>query len=164
MNTNKLRIKLGELEVEYEGSEAFLRAELPLLLKSIADLHKTADVFAGSRSAGPAVKANSQAGAGGAAAVNLSSSSIAAKLGFKDGGDLLLAACLHLALAKGKESFSRTEILSEMKSAKSYFKKSYGSNLSNYLNTLVTSGKLLQGAGGEYAIHADTLAELKPKL
>lgn len=38
--TSKIRIKLGPVEVEYEGNEAFLKDELPDLLSAVARLHK----------------------------------------------------------------------------------------------------------------------------
>ena len=38
---SKIRFKLGVLEVESEGSTAFLRTELPEVLKAILDLYKT---------------------------------------------------------------------------------------------------------------------------
>ncbi len=34
--TSKIRIKLGPIEVEYEGSESFLKEELPYLLAAVA--------------------------------------------------------------------------------------------------------------------------------
>ncbi len=33
----KIRIKLGQVEVEYEGSESFLKQELPDLIKTITN-------------------------------------------------------------------------------------------------------------------------------
>ena len=41
MNT-KLRIKMGAVEVEYEGSDDFLKKELPGLLKAVLALHAKA--------------------------------------------------------------------------------------------------------------------------
>jgi hypothetical protein len=34
--TSKIRIKLGAIEVEYEGSEQFLKEELPQLLTAVS--------------------------------------------------------------------------------------------------------------------------------
>jgi hypothetical protein len=36
----KIKIKLGEIEVEYEGSEAFLKLELPDLIRMGANLYE----------------------------------------------------------------------------------------------------------------------------
>jgi len=37
----KIRIKLGEIEVEFEGSEAFLKRELPDLVRMGSELYAT---------------------------------------------------------------------------------------------------------------------------
>jgi len=39
MTTSKIKIKLGAIEVEYEGSESFLKEELPQLLSAVSDLY-----------------------------------------------------------------------------------------------------------------------------
>jgi hypothetical protein len=39
---SKLRIRIGEVEIEYEGSDEFLKEELPELLKTAMELRKTA--------------------------------------------------------------------------------------------------------------------------
>lgn len=38
--TSKIRIKMGPIEVEYEGSENFLKEELPELLGTVSNLYK----------------------------------------------------------------------------------------------------------------------------
>ena len=37
----KIKIKVGEIEVEFEGSEAFLKRELPDLIRMGSDLYAT---------------------------------------------------------------------------------------------------------------------------
>ena len=41
---SKIRIKLGPIEVEYEGSEAFLKEELPQLLTAVSDLYSKSNI------------------------------------------------------------------------------------------------------------------------
>lgn len=41
---SKIRIKLGAIEIEYEGSENFLRKELPDLVKTVTELAKTSQI------------------------------------------------------------------------------------------------------------------------
>jgi hypothetical protein len=36
---SKIRIKMADIEVEYEGSEAFLKGELPAILDAVSKLH-----------------------------------------------------------------------------------------------------------------------------
>jgi hypothetical protein len=39
LTPSKIRIKLGDIEVEYEGAESFLKDELPALLNAVSKLH-----------------------------------------------------------------------------------------------------------------------------
>lgn len=39
--SSKLRIKIGDVEIDYEGTEEFLKQELPQLLKTAMELHKS---------------------------------------------------------------------------------------------------------------------------
>jgi hypothetical protein len=39
--TSKIKIKMGAIEIDYEGSEEFLKEELPSLLKTVSDLYKS---------------------------------------------------------------------------------------------------------------------------
>ncbi len=40
--SSKLRIRIGEVEIDYEGTEEVLKQELPELLKTAMELHKAA--------------------------------------------------------------------------------------------------------------------------
>ena len=55
--------------------------------------------------------------------LQMTTNTIAAKLDVKTGTDLALAACAHLALVKGADTFTRANILGEMKLASNYYKK-----------------------------------------
>lgn len=39
--STKLRIKAGSFEVEFEGTEGFLRSDVPKLIKSVNELHSS---------------------------------------------------------------------------------------------------------------------------
>jgi hypothetical protein len=41
VKATKLRIKEGSFEVEFEGTEGFLRSDVPKLIKSVNELHST---------------------------------------------------------------------------------------------------------------------------
>ena len=106
------------------------------LLKFAKDFVATAgEDTAGASSPGgkPGIKRKSS--------VALSTSSIAQKLGSKTGSDLAIAAAAHLVLVKKMDNFSHTELLAEMREAKTFYKKSYHSNLGNSLKTLVNAGR-----------------------
>lgn len=157
--SSKLRIRIGEVEIDYEGTEEFLKQELPQLLKTAMELHKA--------SGGPPAGAAGKTGAlGGASKVaSLTTGSIAAKLGAKSGSDLLMAAAAHLALVKNTEPFTRQQLLTEMQSATSYYKTTYSTNLTSYINrALQKDGPLSETAKNSYALTAAARTDLEKKL
>lgn len=159
--SSKLRIRIGEVEIDYEGTEEFLKQELPQLLKTAMELHKAAE----SNSSTQPDKKSKSVDRGGSSAISLTTNSVAAQLGAKSGSDLLLAAAAHLALVKKSEPFTRAQLLTEMKSATSYFNKNYATNLSGYLKTAIQKdGPLSETAKHSYALTAATRAELEKKL
>lgn len=160
--SSKLRIRIGEVEIDYEGTEEFLKQELPQLLKTAMELHKAA----GSPSPRDKDKKQASGDGGGQTEVpSLTTGSIAGKLGCKSGSDLLLAAAAHLALVKKSEPFSRQKLLAEMQEATSYYKSSYSANLSKYIKTaLLKDGPLSETAKNSFALKAASRADLEKKL
>jgi hypothetical protein len=159
--SSKLRIRIGEVEIDYEGTEEFLKQELPQLLKTAMELHKAA----GSTPAGdPAEKRKPGTGGGGHTVPSLTTGSIAAKLGADSGGDLLLAAAARLVLVEKTEPFSRSALLKEMKSATAYYKKNYAPNLSSYLKRAIKDGPLTEVAKDSFSLAAAAREELEKKL
>jgi len=155
----KIRIKVGLVEVEFEGSEEYLREELPALLELLSSLESGAgeDVNEESElleaSADPSAKK-----------LEMTTNTIAAKLDSKSGADLVLAACAHLTFVKGFDTFKRKNILGEMRLASNYFKETYSNNLSASLKTLVRNSKILETSTDTYALEARTKSELEKKL
>jgi hypothetical protein len=157
--SSKLRIRIGEVEIDYEGTEEFLKQELPQLLKTAMELHRAAGADNKSGSSG-----SSDGRKGGAGVPALTTGSIAAKLNATSGLDLLLAAGAHLTLVAKKETFSRQELLTEMQNASGYYKKSFSKNLTSYLNSALTDQKLTETAKNIFALSAKTRAELEGQL
>ena len=147
---SKIRIKLGAIEVEFEGSEQFLKKELPDLIKTVSELYKGSNL--------PAEADNSLV-SGAPPKIELSTGSIATKLGCKSGGDLALAAAAHLTFAKKTPVFKRKILLSEMKTASAFYKASYSGNLTKILNQLLKS-KFNEPSSGSYALTAETKEKL----
>ena len=154
----KLRIKTGTAEVEFEGSEDFLKNELPEILKAMLELRSRSGEGFESEDEGGKVPKKGQHN------TVLSTSTAAAKLGAKSGSDLVLAAAAALVIGGGKESFTRAELLSAMQSAKSYYKTTFRSNLSNYITTLIRSQDLLDHGGEKYGLHDRKQKELEKSL
>jgi len=160
--TSKIRIKIGDIELEYEGEEDFFKKEFPGILTATWKLYRE---IGPPKPTGPAAPANgpnvqpsSQGPVGGTTAT------FAAHLGCKTGPDLVLAAGARLTFVLNKETFDKKELLREMQSASSYYRKTYGSNLGAYVGRLVKKQKLVERAKGTYALHAGTRSEMEGTL
>lgn len=160
--SSKLRIRIGEVEIDYEGTEEFLKQELPQLLKTAMELHKAAGP---SSPASDSKKGKAGVAAAASGVLSLATNSIAVRLGVKSGSDLLKAAAACLALVNKTEPFSRQQLLREMQSATAYYKSTYGSNLTKYLrNAIQKDGPLSQTAQNAYALKAAARADLEKNL
>ncbi|MGD0724957.1 MAG: hypothetical protein ABSB63_05280 [Spirochaetia bacterium] len=150
---SRIKIKMGSIEVEYEGESAFIKKDLLALIKQLADLLKTSGIPLDTPTHGAVAK-------GGKMHTGITTLAIAKKLEYKSGPDLIMAAAAKLTFVDQNEPFSRKKLLAEMKTASGVFKKSYTNNMSGYLDRLVADGKLLSAGTNTYTI-AD---KEKPKL
>jgi hypothetical protein len=126
-----MRVKMGDVEIDYEGSDEFLKKDLLNLLKDMSQLRQPQT---GQDGQPPSQKQHVTHGA----KQDISTGYIAQKISAKTGTDLALAACYKMHLT-GKDTFSTSEIISGMREAKSFFNKNYPSNLPKYLKTLTKS-------------------------
>jgi hypothetical protein len=156
--TSKIRIKFGDIEVECEGSEDFLKKELPDLLETLSKF----------RGRGPAPEpevSGRQAGATGNGVRSRTTGSVAQAIAApSSGGGLLHAAAVKLTLIDRKDEFSRQEILDEMKSASGRWKTTYANNLSSYLQTAVKKKILVEARKDVYALATAQRTEAETKL
>ncbi len=161
MTTSKIRIKMGQIEVECEGSEQFLKKELPDLLESVTRLYEQSGggIAADGGNGGGT---NNSSGATGK--IVGTTATLAGKLGAKTAKDLIIAAAAQLTLVGGKAEFSRQELLTSVKSASGYYKESYSKNFTNYLNVRVKAGQLVEPRSGHYALSAKEKKELETTL
>lgn len=161
--SSKLRIKIGDVEIDCEGTEDFLKQELPQLLTTAMELRKAV----GKPQISPNNDKHAQGGIGtGSSEVpSMTTAAIAARIGVNSGSGLLKAAAAHLTLVKGVASYSRQQLLAEMQSATSYYKKNYSPNLSKYIKTaLQKEGFLSETATNSYALTAAASAALEADL
>lgn len=156
----KLRLRAGQVEVEFEGEESFAKKELPELFRMLAELRLASEPD-GEGADGKQDGGKRKRTVGGRHA---STSTIAGKLGHKSGANLVVAACAHLTLVKGDDSFDRKAILAEMKNATTYYRTTYMSNLGSYLKRLVDGHKLNEVANGKYALDAGERERLEQIL
>lgn len=94
----------------------------------------------------------------------MTTSTIAAKIRADSGRDLIRAAAAKLELVDGRASYTRQELLGEMQTATSYYKKTYSNNLSGYLNRLVRDDKLREVSKDTYALASGESSSLKNAL
>jgi hypothetical protein len=149
----KLVLKCGDIDVEYEGPEEFLKEELPKLIKAVAEL----------RSAGPARK---QAPAGadtGGADTEASVSTLAQRLSVSNGPELIMAAALSLARG-GVGSFTKKLLRDKIREAKTFYKATYSNNFDNYIAGLIKKGRLNHSGGNNYALPENEQTALEKKL
>lgn len=74
--------------------------------------------------------------------INMSTDTIANLLKVSSGPELALAAGAHLSIVMGKNTFSRKDLSTEMRTAPGHFKQSYIANLSPTLDRLKKDDKI----------------------
>jgi hypothetical protein len=149
----KLVLKCGDIEVEYEGPEEFLKEELPQLIKAVAEL----------RASKPPEESGNGGGGTSTGPGGLSVSTIAQKLGVTNGPELIISAALSYVKG-GAAAFTKKQLRERIREAKTYYKSSYGSNFDNYIGTLVKKGRLNHTSGDSYALPANELTSLNGRL
>ncbi len=155
----RIRIKLGQIEIEYEGDAKFLKADLLETVKQVLDLQKTHPAAAAA-SAPPAA----QVGGASGGEINYSTDTIATMLGANSGPEVVIAAAAHLHFVKGNTTFTSKEISTEVRTATSHFKKSFLSNLRTILKSLTKRQRLRLGSAGTYSLSGSETQKLKAKL
>jgi len=156
MASAKIRIKVGEVEVEYEGDAAFLDKDL---MKMVQELQKVAPVSAPpkdnpNKNTGSTGSAGSAGGSGGGSGSNpsLTTRAIATKLGLSGSRGLAKAAVIHLAIIKGMSTFKRSEINDAMRSATGIYNASMTGNLSPSIQKLLSDDVLVETGTETYSM------------
>jgi uncharacterized protein YcbK (DUF882 family) len=158
----KIRIKIGAIEIEYEGKASFLQDELLDLVQNVVGFY--AEHKAAIHIDTPQEKAEKSDSGGSSTHLDHSTNTIAGHLGATSGSDLAIAAAARLTFVKKREKFTHREIDTEMKSATTYYNKNMSSNLSSSLNTLVRGKRLNQVGKDVYALSANEKTTLEAKL
>lgn len=156
---SRIRIALGNLEVEYEGEQSFIEESLIELTERLVALSGISPSAAEAVSVALPSQSDSNS-----YSLDHSTNTIAQIISAKTGSDLALAAIVRLNLVKGRPSAPRADILDEMKQATTYYKDTYSSNLSAYLDTLVKARRVNLVARGTYALAASERSRLEPLI
>jgi hypothetical protein len=161
----KVRIKAGPVEFEYEGETELGVADIKDLFTHIETLFKVPVLAEGgdghAHPHGSTVEAPKPSVSGPTQKLHVNS--IATKLKAKTAADLAVAAAVALQIFDGKQTFSRAELLNEMKKANLHYKENMSSNLTQTLGTLVGS-KFNQINDGVYSFTADVYQDMESKL
>jgi len=160
LHVSKIRIKMGAIELEYEGSESFLKEELPDLLAAVSKLHT--DTGGALTSPAPAVTPPGPQRP--SPSLQITTGTIAGRVKCKSGPDLIRAAAARLHFGLGQTSFTRQQILDQMQEAPTYYKATYSKNLTQNLSGLVKGGKLNEISKDTYALTPGALDELRAQI
>jgi hypothetical protein len=154
----KIKIRVGEVEIEYEGDAAFLEKGLLDVCKQLSALNEQIP-------AAPIPPHKVHEDRGGVKSVGkLSTVTIANLLGSKTGPDLVIVAAAYLHFSEGKPEFTRGQILDAMKSATGYWEENYSKNLSTSLKNLTRTDKLRVVKDDTYSLPAKETTRLEAVL
>lgn len=156
MSECTVKISIGTLSVEYTGQQSFVEDGLLELIDALTE--KAPDVASiAPASGGSSMGAHTTIG-------HLSTNTIASQMSSHSGPDLIVAAVAHIQLVKGQDKANRAEIGKEIKSATTYYKASFGGNLTSYFNSLVKAKRLNQISQDAYALSASERATMESLL
>lgn len=161
VDSAKLRIKLGQIEVEYEGDPAFIQSGFLDTLKELVDIQQA---VAPTPIGGAASSNNVPHAPTGQPLLQQSTATtatIATKLSCKSGTDLALAAAANLHFTQGKAEFTRQEIIDAMKSATAFYNENHRKNLTQSLNTLIKNGRVRDRGGDKFGLSQAEIEKLE---
>ncbi len=153
----RIKIAIGAIQIEYEGSQEFLQEGLLDLTSRVLELAEKAGVNSEPNALARTMEPVPQG-------ESLSTNTIAQLIGVKTGSELALAAVAKIILVSKKPTADRQFILDEMKEAVTFYKESYSSNLSAYLDTLVKSRRLNIVSRGTYGLASAERGRLEQAL
>lgn len=165
--TAKIKLKVGSMELEYEGDPSFLTGGIEALLVTMGGL--VGKVPDDAPPPEPAVQVPPANGSGsgapaGGGPFTFSTNTIAAHLDAKTGPELVICAMAQLELVQGKASSTRHEVIAEMKNATTYFKQTMVNNLTSSLSGLVKAKRINQIAKDTYALSATERKQVEAKV
>jgi hypothetical protein len=153
----KIRLHVGSIELEYEGPEDFPVKDLPDLVARMLETSKSVEFPDHEVKHPPARTPQGPITSG-------TTSAIAGRIKCKGGKDLVLAAAAKLHLVGGSATFTRSQLLTEMKTATAYYKSSYLNNLTSYIARLVRATKFNEIGKDTYSLGEAAATDLRTKI
>ena len=160
--TERIRIKVGQIELEWESDGSLTLDNVKSLLRNLEALAPASSPQPSAYAAPPPSEKNKAAPAAGTQQ-KLFVTTIAAKVAVKGPSDLARAAAAYLQFTEGKQTFSRQDLLETMKKAPAYFNENVRKNLSRIITALIP-GTFNQVGNDAYSLTASQYAELEKVL
>lgn len=155
--SSKVKVKVGLLEVEFEGSEDFIQNGLLTFVESLSGMTTMLQVNTQDNQtimSSQESETRSESRPVQSGSIQGTTNTIAAKLKVSSGPELVVAAAAHLTFVKAQDKFHRKDLLEQCQSAANYYKQSYSGSFSKNLNNLVKAGQLAEQSKDVYAIPA----------
>lgn len=147
MGISKARITADGVELEVEGANL----DVPQLINQVTEMRRALGPSpASAQGSDPARSDGERAAASNVPAT--STNTIASLANASTGSDLVMAAMAHITLVQRRDVATRRELLDEMRGAKTFYKETFSSNLSSYLDTLAKGKRLNLVAKETYAL------------
>ena len=164
--SSKICVKFGELNIEFEGTEDFIKEGLLQFTKEALGLLKEEGSKKQHNTGGGDGFSEKQPSSNNNSSnqLDMSVASIMSKIGGDGGPDLALAAAAYLTFVSGQATFSRVELLAAMKTATSFYTDTMSSNLSRTLDRLTKESKFVQKGNKNYAIQNAVNNQLQSQL
>lgn len=161
--TSKIKIRIGDVEVDYEGAHGYISDALPKLLETIVELRqRVASLADGDGDDGNADGTSRDADKD--KDIRGTVTAIAAKLNVEEAADLVIAAMAKLTFVDKQQSSDRKVILAAMQSATGYYKPAMSSNLTKTFKGLLAANRITEPASGQFALMALERKKLEGKL
>ena len=162
----KIRLKVGDVEFEYEGKSSIFKKELKEFLSEKGGLDKMRSlsnpILESSTGNQQSVndQRNSSVGLGNS---KLTTHLMSKYLNAKSAPELIMCVMAYRELALNQNKSSRSEIHNEMKTMRTY-KKSMGNSLSTDFKRLLQNGKIYEAEKEKYSLDLDELNNIKNKI
>ena len=152
---SKIKIKIGKIEFEYEGQTEFAQNDIKDVFSHLEAL-SSSDSEPSDSEGGASLARKGQNGT-----KKLHTSTIASRLVGKSAPNLVVSAAAHLQIIEGKKTFSRQELLADMKSATTHYNQNMSSNLTKMLNTMISQQTINKVGTDSYSLSDIKITELE---
>lgn len=158
---HKLKFSHGNVSFEIEGSPDFIEENLEPLFNKCFEISSKTGVLNTPIESTNAYSSNKVEQP---FDPTLSTNTIALTTNAKTGSALVIAAIAHLQLVKGATKVTRQEISEEIKTATTFYKATYTSNLTAYLDTLTKARRLNLIAKDTYSLSSSERQQLSEAI